>query len=590
MQSNDLLQRVKRLESQLATLQRTPQLAPSQLVPTDGVGTDVGKPGQPVGLTIVAGFKTLYALWDQNTESDMINAWGSYRAELALTEYFTSVIDFRNTGAATSAVFGDLTPGTIYWIRVIAIDAQGNESDAGEVVSGVPLDVPPAANGIEPVAVLPTLPDAAYPQGKVVFLTTTNQLWRSTGTVWTAAVPTVDLTGQITTTQITDDAVIAVKIAALTITAAKIAANTITSGQIAANTITAGQIAASTITAAQIAATTITAAQIAAATITATQIAAATITGTQIAAATISAGNIVAGTITATQLAALTLTVGQYVQSSSYVANVSGWHINESGFAEFQNILARGIFMTSLTGQRAVLDNDSLELFPGDLAGGEVPASMFADTDNILTLQSSDSATLIAQLLLAGQSSSAYGGSAFHVKAKRHRLGVDAGGTPGSITHPSIRGGAMRLTTIAIPSGGAYSTCPVTAGGVVLPTAIGATWDTTDDYFQVPGYWFDDAQNGITLLLWMYGNITSGGTAATKGFRFQKFSISGGTSIDTYIMGADTYTSLQDARISGTVGIDITGTNQAIRLQAFQNSGGNRDTDYHWGVEYTGFF
>src|SRR5207245_1434161 len=59
---------------------------------------------------------------------------------------------------------------------------------------------------------LPTLPDANYPQGYVVFLTTDNKLYRSTGSTWTVAVPTVDLTGLITTAQIADAAVTAAKL------------------------------------------------------------------------------------------------------------------------------------------------------------------------------------------------------------------------------------------------------------------------------------------------------------------------------------------------------------------------------------------
>jgi hypothetical protein len=78
------------------------------------------------------------------------------------------------------------------------------------------------ADGLRPiqnVATLPTLPSATYPAGAVVFLTSDSKLYRSTGTAWTAAVPAVDLTGQVTTAQIADNAIKAAKIedAALTL-------------------------------------------------------------------------------------------------------------------------------------------------------------------------------------------------------------------------------------------------------------------------------------------------------------------------------------------------------------------------------------
>src|SRR5690606_12370867 len=60
---------------------------------------------------------------------------------------------------------------------------------------------------VVPVSTLPQLPNPEYPQGSVVFLTTDNKLYRSTGTAWTAEVPTTDLSGTITETQIDNDAV-----------------------------------------------------------------------------------------------------------------------------------------------------------------------------------------------------------------------------------------------------------------------------------------------------------------------------------------------------------------------------------------------
>lgn len=85
---------------------------------------------------------------------------------------------------------------------------------------------------IEIVSVLPTLPDTKYPQGSVVFLTTDNKLYRCTGSAWTLAVPTVDLTGTITTAQIGDAQVTTVKIGDAQVTTTKMVDGSVTTAKI----------------------------------------------------------------------------------------------------------------------------------------------------------------------------------------------------------------------------------------------------------------------------------------------------------------------------------------------------------------------
>lgn len=230
-----------------------------------------------------------------------------------------------------------------------------------------------------------TLPTTNLFQGRVVFLTTDNKLYRYNGTAWVKEVaaadisgtladaqiaslaaskitgqltnaqiasidaatkltgvvpianiptiPTTNLSGTIGTTQIADDAITTAKIAANAITAAEIAADTITSGQIAANAITsnelaansviAGKIAAGSITATEIAANTITAAKMVAGTITANEIAANTITAAKIAAGTITAAEIAAGTITAAKIAADTITANQIAANAITASEIA---------------------------------------------------------------------------------------------------------------------------------------------------------------------------------------------------------------------------------------------------------------------------
>ena len=99
--------------------------------------------------------------------------------------------------------------------------------------------------GLSAPEIVTSLPMTGNFQGRLVFLTTDNKLYRWTGSTWTAAVPTSDLTGTITETQIANDAITTPKIAANAVTASEIASATITGDKIVANTITGGLLATS---------------------------------------------------------------------------------------------------------------------------------------------------------------------------------------------------------------------------------------------------------------------------------------------------------------------------------------------------------
>jgi hypothetical protein len=116
------------------------------------------------------------------------------------------------------------------------------------------IDATKFASGIRPVETVSALPTTGNVQGRTVFLTTDGKLYRYTGGSFTASVPAVDVTGQITSTQIGPDSVTTDKIAANAVTANEIAANAIVAGKIAVGAVSADQIAANAITAAKIAA------------------------------------------------------------------------------------------------------------------------------------------------------------------------------------------------------------------------------------------------------------------------------------------------------------------------------------------------
>jgi hypothetical protein len=162
------------------------------------------------------------------------------------------------------------------------------------------------AAGLRPVQIvssLPALPNAQYPQGAIVFLTSDNQLYRSTGSTWTKAIEATAITGQITSTQIADNAITTPKLAANAVTADKIAANTITGDRIAANTITGNNIVAGTITAGLIADANITTAKIADGAITNAKIQDAAITNAKIQDGTILSAKIADAAIVTAKIA-----------------------------------------------------------------------------------------------------------------------------------------------------------------------------------------------------------------------------------------------------------------------------------------------
>ena len=180
----------------------------------------------------------------------------------------------------------------------VTIRATGSGVYAGVAVDKV-FSLSKAKGGYEIVASLPT---ADLFEGRIVFLTTDDKLYRYTGTAWTAAVPAVDITGtladaqiaalsavkitgQITGTQITDSAVSSPKIAAGAVVAGKLAAGSVQAGNIAASAVTAGTIAANAVTATEVATNAITADKVA-------------------------AGAITAAKINVTQLSAITATIG----------------------------------------------------------------------------------------------------------------------------------------------------------------------------------------------------------------------------------------------------------------------------------------
>ncbi len=132
------------------------------------------------------------------------------------------------TDAATFSAVGTGVTGTINtavdtpvagkpkgYYRVTALAGDAGSLTLSATYNGVTLttifSITKVKAGVDIVSSLPT---TGLTQGRVVFLTTDNKLYRYTGTAWTAAVPAADVTGQIVAAQIANEAITTAKFAA----------------------------------------------------------------------------------------------------------------------------------------------------------------------------------------------------------------------------------------------------------------------------------------------------------------------------------------------------------------------------------------
>lgn len=135
---------------------------------------------------------------------------------------------------------------------------------------------------ISAIEIVSTLPSAGNYAGRTVYLTTNGKIYRYYSGAWTAAVPTTDLAGTISNTQIADNSISTPKLQANAVTATIINANAVTTDKILASAITADKVATGAISAAKIAAGAVTADKITALAVTADKVAANAITAAKL--------------------------------------------------------------------------------------------------------------------------------------------------------------------------------------------------------------------------------------------------------------------------------------------------------------------
>ena len=182
------------------------------------------------------------------------------------------------------------------------------------------------------VATLPTDPNELW-QGRQVFLTTDNKLYRYDGNNWTAAVAAADLTGLISELQIADDAVTNAKLAVDAVQGDVIAASAISGDKIASDAIDSTKIADAAVDTAQLAVSAVTANIIASDAVTNVKIQDGAVLADTIGANAVTADKINANAVTADKINASAVTTDKIAANAITSAKVSAGSIDAGKIA-----------------------------------------------------------------------------------------------------------------------------------------------------------------------------------------------------------------------------------------------------------------
>ena len=306
---------------------------------------------------------------------------------------------------------------------------------------------PPGDPGIEIVEDFPTEGNFI---GRVIFHEPTQKLWRFTSEGWTAAVPAVDIEGQLTSAQIESvlanqiqgqltsgqvqsivadqvtgqltsaqiEEVLASQITGLinsnqinslvaskisgqitgtqvannAITTPKIAANAITANEILAGAVTAAKVSAGAIEADKLAANSVTAAAIQAGAVNADKLAANSVTASAIAADSVTANAILAGAVNADKIAANAITADKIAANAITAANITAGAIGVDQLAansvSSDKVQANAIVASKIAANAVTADK---------ILAGAVTAAKISVTN--LAAVSANTGTLTANLI-----------------------------------------------------------------------------------------------------------------------------------------------------------------------------------------------
>jgi len=316
------------LAKELANAPFDPNSPGGDFTPGGEDAPDLAVPPAPLGFTADGAYSQIILGWDLPNYSNH-----------SLTEIWRHTSDVLG-----DALLAGIQVGTVYidpvgesadfyyWVRHVndegvvgpfnsnsgtqATTATNTQTLLDELEASIPAVA--FASEIEPVGVVNSLPSTSgYTGPRLVVLTTDGKLYRLVNGSWTAAVPTADLSGQISNSQIAVNAIQGAVIAANAITSTKISNDAITTPKLAAGAVTAGEIAAGAVTATKIQSNSITASQIAANAINASELNANAVTANAIAAGAITAGAIAAGAVNATNIISNGIIVGDKLAANT---------------------------------------------------------------------------------------------------------------------------------------------------------------------------------------------------------------------------------------------------------------------------------
>ena len=358
----------------------------------------------------------------------------------------------------------------------------------GSIINSI--DISSFTDGNTGIQIVDTLP-ASGEEGSTVFLTTDSKLYRWTGSAWTAAVPTVDLVGQITETQISNDSISTPKLQANAVTSNEISANAVTANELAANSVTSDKIVAGAITAAKIGANEVTADKIFV---------------NNLASINSSTGNLsVSGELT--------------MSSGSITNSTDDFTINSSGLTLATRTNVSGASNSAIKfGNGSIYGSLTDQLLPGGPTDDLAYSDTFnVETSDVLVLEGNKGSTALNDIYLVGDvkvtgtiSGNGSGltglpsGGGGDITAVNAGTGLDGGGTSGDVTlsvdvSDFMTNGSNNRIVTATGADGMNAESNLTYDGSVMTSANGhfAVDRSTTNFSVVEG--LDSNNDGIAM-------------------------------------------------------------------------------------------
>lgn len=203
---------------------------------------DTTAPATPTGLTANPGFKSVWLNWAANSETDL-KEYEIYTLGAATPAPTGGTVATYKSASTTMLVDG-LTAGVARWYWVRAVDNSGNKSAWSALATATPVNITGVditgilasnfAAGLAPVEIMASLPNSGNFEGRQVYLTTDDKIYRHTGSPsdaagFTKAADGADITANsITAGRFQAGAIATTDLAARSVIASKLAVTDLT--------------------------------------------------------------------------------------------------------------------------------------------------------------------------------------------------------------------------------------------------------------------------------------------------------------------------------------------------------------------------